>query len=131
MKDKLTDFIVLAILIGLAVVIGLRVSIPVSKTLGIPTNEETYRSVTNSSTTCAITANGTLIITTSTGRTSFIVSNLGPNAISVCKDAVCTQGAGIQIYPSSTPFIQTDGYIGPYSCAASVASSAVSYAASP
>lgn len=94
--------------------------------LGISTTEVSFNSVTNSSTTCAI-GQGTLIVTTSTGRTSFGTTLEGATSTYLCRNSTCTAGGGRLLAVNGTfPFEQTDSYIGPYSCS-SAGSSTVNY----
>ena len=97
--------------------------------VGVSANEINYKNVTNSSVTCG-TATAAEIVATTTGRTSFTIGPIvsGTTAF-LCKTASssCTVTTGIAIFASNTtPFVQTDGYIGPYSCLGAGAASASS-----
>lgn len=90
--------------------------------------------VTNGVVTCTPTS--TLVVATSSGRMSFMAWGLGGNQAYLCRTggSTCSATSGIPVALSSTsnvslPFVQGDGYTGPYRCS-SPASSTLNYSQS-
>lgn len=70
------------------------------------------------------------VVATTTGRTSFIaqISPTATNTITLCKNPTCTlNGSGMNLVASSAlaRYEQQDGYVGPYSCISSTASTTI------
>lgn len=84
--------------------------------------------VRNGQVTCTSTS-GTLV-GTSTNRLSFMAANMGANLVYLCRAQICTATSGIPLAVTSTtqqPFVQDDGYVGPYTCVTALTGSNVNY----
>ena len=93
--------------------------------LGVSMNEPNFNGNLgiNATAICGGAAPATRLMASSTGRTSFLVSNTGANPVTVCRStSTCANGvSGIILHSSSTSFFeQNDGYTGGYFCAAGV-----------
>ena len=86
---------------------------------GVSSNSVDYANTVPEQITCNTTS--TLLVATSTGRTSFQMTNVTGVEVFLCKgNEDCTATSGIVMAASST-FTQDDGYRGPYSCVGTAA----------
>lgn len=97
-----------------------------SPVLGSAISAPLYWTVTNSSVACSA-ATSTLIIGSETSRNYFAATNNdSANQIYICKGASCSASTGVRLNAPGGSYEQTianDGYVGPYSCIASTATS--------
>ena len=112
------------IAVGALVLIGFFVFRPAGP-VGVSFSEPNFTTSTNTQIACSF-ANVSTAVVDGGAKSGFIASNLGVNTIYLCRNAnVCSATSGIPIYATSTPFVQTDGYVGAYTCRATVATTSL------
>lgn len=118
------EFIFLIVILGL-VIGGILLFMPHDMSpKGVADSMGFNNTQTNTTVSCNATT-AVIVEATTTGRTSFRVSNNSTNTISICRSATCVAGTtGIILTPvpatgQIASYEQVDGYLGPYSCISS------------
>ena len=104
-------------LIALALIVGVAIGYYYAPVLfGQVSKDYNYYTATNAAVTCS-GGTSTVVLAMGSGRLSFIASNAGGQAITLCrKTNGCVGTQGIYMTTSTLVYTQIDGYVGPYSC---------------